>query len=108
METTNPQAYDALLLGLEHLHRDTEADTMKAISLFEKAVALDPDYSRAYAAVAAAQLRIALSILVHDGGRRDWIAHYNATRESREGHGESDVARLSTVAAVWASANRQI
>ena len=31
VETTNPQAYDALLLGLEHLHRDTEEDTLKAV-----------------------------------------------------------------------------
>ena len=55
VETTNPQAYDALLLGLDHLHRDTENDTLKAIALFEKAIALDPDYGRAYAAIAAAQ-----------------------------------------------------
>ena len=36
VETTNPQAYDALLLGLEHLHRDTEEDTMKAIGALRK------------------------------------------------------------------------
>ena len=33
VETTNPQAYDAVLLGLEHLHLDTEEDTLKAIDL---------------------------------------------------------------------------
>lgn len=63
-ETRNPQAYDALLLGLERLHLDAEEDTLKAIALFERAAELDPDYGRAYAAIAAAQLRIVLS-----GGR---------------------------------------
>ena len=61
VETVNPKAYDALLAGLERLHLDTEQDTVKAIGLFQKAVDLDPDYSRAYAAIAAAQLRIILS-----------------------------------------------
>jgi len=60
-ETKNPQAYDALLLGMERLHLDTEEDTLKAVAHFEKAVALDPDYGRAHAAIAAAQLRTVLS-----------------------------------------------
>jgi TolB-like protein/DNA-binding winged helix-turn-helix (wHTH) protein/rhodanese-related sulfurtransferase len=61
VETRNPQAYDALLLGMERLHLETDQDTLKAIAHFEKAAELDPDYSRAYAALAAAQLRIILS-----------------------------------------------
>ena len=60
-ETRNPQAYDALLLGMERLHLDTDEDTLIAISHFERAAELDPDYGRAYAALAAAQLRIVLS-----------------------------------------------
>ena len=42
-ETKDPRAYDALLQGWEHLRRETEPDTLKAITLFEKAVELDPD-----------------------------------------------------------------
>lgn len=60
-ETVDPQAYDAFLLGMERLHLDTDEDTLKAVALFERAVAIDPDYRRAYAAIAAAQLRIVLS-----------------------------------------------
>ena len=47
VETGNPQAYDSLLQGLEHLRGDTEAETLKAIPLLERAIELDPDYSRA-------------------------------------------------------------
>ena len=43
-ETKDPRAYDALLQGWEHLRRETEPDTLKAITLFEKAVELDPGY----------------------------------------------------------------
>jgi TolB-like protein/class 3 adenylate cyclase/rhodanese-related sulfurtransferase/Flp pilus assembly protein TadD len=60
-ETNNPEAYDALLQGWDHLHNDNQDETLKAITLFEKAIRLDPDYGRAYAALAAANLRIVLS-----------------------------------------------
>jgi adenylate cyclase len=56
-----PKAYDTFLRGWGHLRRDTEDETLKAIALFETAVALDPYYSRAYAALAAANWRIAVS-----------------------------------------------
>ena len=61
IETTVPEAYDTLLLGMEFLHRDTEDGSAKAIELFEKVAALDPNYSRAYAAIAAAQQRVVFS-----------------------------------------------
>jgi adenylate cyclase len=60
-ETKDPRAYDALLQGWEHLRRETEPDTLKAITLFEKAVELDPGYRRAYAALATGHWRIAVS-----------------------------------------------
>jgi TolB-like protein/class 3 adenylate cyclase/rhodanese-related sulfurtransferase/cytochrome c-type biogenesis protein CcmH/NrfG len=60
-ETKDPRAYDALLRGWEHLRRETEPDTLKAIALFEKAVELDPGYHRAYAALATGHWRIAVS-----------------------------------------------
>jgi DNA-binding winged helix-turn-helix (wHTH) protein/rhodanese-related sulfurtransferase/tetratricopeptide (TPR) repeat protein len=61
VETASPQAHDALLLGLERLHLDTQEDTLKAIAYFEQAARYDPGYSRAYAGVAAAQHKIILS-----------------------------------------------
>ena len=60
-ETKDPRAYDALLRGWEQLRRETEPDTLKAIALFEKAVELDPEYHRAYAALATGHWRVAVS-----------------------------------------------
>ncbi len=101
VETTNPQAYDALLLGLEHLHRDTETDTMKAAELFEKAVALDPNYSRAYAAIAAAQLRIVLSIWTTTAGAGLDNAYNKLTVNLAKAMGHP-TALAYRVTAVWA------
>jgi len=60
-ETKNPAAYDALLRGSALSREGTEADTIKAIALFEQAIALDPAYARAHAALAAAEWRIVQS-----------------------------------------------
>ena len=57
-ETRNPQAYDAVLRGWAHYRQDSEDETNKALALFEQAIALDPGYGRAHAAVAAASWRI--------------------------------------------------
>jgi TolB-like protein len=47
--TKNPQAYDAYLRG-EQLYSkaDTEAEFREALTLFDKAIAFDPDYAAAY------------------------------------------------------------
>lgn len=61
VETKNPHARDALLLGMERLHLDTKDDTVRAIEHFKRALQLDPDYSQAHAALAAAELRTVLA-----------------------------------------------
>ncbi len=48
----SPEAYDALLRGLELYRRFTRETNAEARILFEKAIALDPQYARAYADVA--------------------------------------------------------
>lgn len=76
-ETENPIAYDAVLTGLERLRRGGESDVAAAIAAFEKAIELDPDYSRAYAGLAAAHWRIVRStwLLATGGGfERSWRA----------------------------------
>ncbi len=50
--TTNIAAYDAFLKGWGYLQRKTPEDAAEAIRFFEAAVALDPDYRQAYAALA--------------------------------------------------------
>ena len=57
-ETSNPAAYDALLQGLERLRQGSETETIAAIEAFERAVALDPDYARAHASLAATHWQI--------------------------------------------------
>jgi tetratricopeptide (TPR) repeat protein len=57
-QTDNPLAYDAFLRGWEHYRRTTPEDYAKAIPYFEAAVRLDPNYSRASAALAMVHIRI--------------------------------------------------
>jgi class 3 adenylate cyclase/TolB-like protein/Tfp pilus assembly protein PilF len=52
-ETDNPRAYDAYLQGWEHLLRRTSEGYAAALPHLERAIELDPNYGRAYAALAA-------------------------------------------------------
>ena len=56
-ETTVPEAYDAFLRGWEHYQRTTPADFVAAVPHFEQAIALDPTYARAHAALAMVYFR---------------------------------------------------
>jgi tetratricopeptide (TPR) repeat protein len=47
--TDNVEAYDAFLRGLESFWRTTKEANARARQLFEKAIALDPQYAEAYA-----------------------------------------------------------
>jgi tetratricopeptide (TPR) repeat protein len=51
--TGNAQAYDVFLKGWQHYLRQTPEDFRAAIVQFKKAAELDPEYGRAYAALAA-------------------------------------------------------
>lgn len=51
-ETRIPDAYDAFLRGWAHFRQATPDEYAAAISDFQQAIRLDPDYSRAYAALA--------------------------------------------------------
>jgi adenylate cyclase len=57
-ETSVTAAYDAFLRGWEHYRRTTPKDFAEAIPYFEQAIKLDPDYGRAYAALAIVYARI--------------------------------------------------
>jgi TolB-like protein/Flp pilus assembly protein TadD len=52
-DATNPEAYDAFLLGWEYFKRQTPKDFATARDYFERAIELDPQYGRAFAALAA-------------------------------------------------------
>ena len=49
VETTSPEAYDLLLLGLDQVNRFTRDSNAEARSLFERALEIDPKYARALA-----------------------------------------------------------
>jgi TolB-like protein len=53
-ETSNIAAHDALLKGMDCLSRNNANQTARALSYFEKAIELDPNYGRAYAGLAIA------------------------------------------------------
>jgi tetratricopeptide (TPR) repeat protein len=54
--TTSADVYDLYLTGLAHLNRLTPEDSAKAVALLEHAIALDPNFGRAYSALARAQI----------------------------------------------------
>ena len=54
--TTDVGAYDAYLKGFSYLHKLTPEHTAQAVRLFKTAIALDADFSRAHAALAATYL----------------------------------------------------
>lgn len=83
-ETNNPRAYDTLLQGWDHLRRDNEQETLKAISLFEKTIELDPNYSRAYASLAAANWRLSLSFWFSSAGAGWEHAYESLNRNLRK------------------------
>src|SRR5712692_1483059 len=55
--TDNLEAYDAFLRGVEYFWRLTKEANAQARQMFEKAVALDPQYAEAYAWLGAAYWR---------------------------------------------------
>jgi rhodanese-related sulfurtransferase/tetratricopeptide (TPR) repeat protein len=79
-ETDVAEAYDAFLQGWELYLRDTREDTVKAIPFFERALELDPDYGRAYAALASTYWRITERVWRKDVGL-NWMELYNLTQE---------------------------
>lgn len=52
-ETSSVEAYDLFLRGWAHYNRSTPEDLGRAIAYLEKAIDRDPEYDRAYAALAA-------------------------------------------------------
>src|SRR5207253_5549279 len=55
--TDNLEAYDYFLRGLEPYWRSTQEANAQARLLFEKAIALDPQYAEAYAFLSGAHLQ---------------------------------------------------
>ena len=67
----NPEAYDAYLQGWRLYLQQTRSSLPKAVTHFERALALDPSYGRAYAALAATYWQ---------GWKRFWHAEFGFGR----------------------------
>ena len=81
--TDNIKAYDAFLQGRAHYSRRTPNDLAKAVSYFEKAVELDPNYGQAFAALAMAYLEGARNLWVQSLGVSNFQALERARRYLR-------------------------
>ncbi len=69
--TNNLEAYDAFLRGVEFFNRYTKEANAQARQMFEKAVALDPQYAEAYAWLSSSY-------------RLDWIWVWNAAPQVQQ------------------------
>jgi adenylate cyclase len=74
-ETSDPAAYDAFLKGSAHYRRKTPEDFMKAVPYLDEAVERDPNYSRAYAALAA---------VYWEGARSLWSNYLDMSKTEAE------------------------
>ena len=101
VETTNPLAYDALLLGLEHLHRETEADTNKAISPFREGDCARSGLQPRLRRHRRCPVENCSHELVHDVGRWDGSG-LRRVRANLAKALEEPTSLAYTTAAIWA------
>jgi adenylate cyclase len=71
--TDNIEAYKALLEGVGHFFRYTPDGTAKAAAFFKKAIELDPNYGRAYAALAHVYYQATLFTALLPALNMSWI-----------------------------------
>ena len=98
-ETANADAYDEFLKGWQLYLRQTPADFVAAIVDFKAAVELDPNYGRAYAALAAISLGSLYAVLGQGDGLRRKPTRAPRARGPVPRHGdeEPDAAGLPGV-----------
>lgn len=59
--TVNPEAYQLYLKGRDHAGRFTPSEMQRAISFYQQAIELDPNYALAYVKLSNAYINLALS-----------------------------------------------
>lgn len=80
-QTEDPKAYEFYLRGQSHFNRWTPADFQKAIENFDRAIAIDPNYAGAHAALADAHTELAFfSFTPNDARQRASMAANAAMR----------------------------
>jgi adenylate cyclase len=61
--TKNVEVYDLYLIALSHINRLSAEDSAKAVNLLERAIELDPEFGRAYSALARAHIIVGNAIV---------------------------------------------
>lgn len=90
--TENLQAYDLYLRGRNYARRVGRQDLQVALQMYENAVALDPDFSLAHAAVA----NVCAQYYYHFERKQEWIDRaIAATRKASSGDSEAPEIRLA-------------
>ncbi len=83
-QTNDLEAYQAYLQGREHFLRFTKSDMAEAQKLYQKALALDPDFALAWAAVGSTY--IDASQLSMGRGSRRGLGKRHRSRPESTGH----------------------
>ena len=60
-DTQDVEAYTLYIKGMQMFHEGTSSALRESVALFDKAIARDPSFARAYAALSLSWLRIAIS-----------------------------------------------
>ena len=82
--TDNIKAYDAFLQGRAHYVRCTPEDYAEAVSYFEKAIELDPNYGQAYAALALTYWESSYNLWTFKLGQAWWMARTKAEKNMQK------------------------
>lgn len=81
---SNLDAWSSYHLGLHHMYRFNKADNETATSLFERAVALEPKFARAYAGLSFTHFQSAFLRYVNDPEAARLAEHYASMSLERD------------------------
>jgi len=97
--TRNFEAYDARLAALSALFKQESEETLRAIELLERAVALDPNFADAWSVLSLAYLSLGTSSLLPEGPEISWERSEVAAQRAMEA-APGSVAALRTMASL--------
>ena len=105
-ETDSPEAYDAVLKGWAHYWLYTPEDLAKAISYFEEALQLDPNYGRPHAALATVYWDIGLNYWMKSLGMSYAEVREKAVQHLEEALKDPTPLAHRVAARIWVSDER--
>jgi tetratricopeptide (TPR) repeat protein len=99
--TSNPAAYEAFLRGLELELRGTPADIAKAVTYYEQALALDPDFGRATAELAWVYWNATIPVTDAMGFKGNTVDKVNQYLEEAAKHPSPTYYQILAEQLVW-------